>query len=409
MATRMRRNCENLLVLAGKPVVHRGSGAVSAADVFGGAVSEVEQYTRVAVAATPEVAVLGHVTRDLMHLLSALLDNATDFSSPNTKVTIRSVTTRQGDLRIEIHDCGVGMDDGEIAAANQRLAAPPQVDLATSRQMGLHVVGVLAKRHAIAVTLRANQDIDGGTTAKVVVPGKLVVPLPPQAQPVLSSTHGQQPDDHPTETAAVSLFTPVTRADLSEPTETESLVGREDLHDQDAGHAWPVVEVGTLPPRPNASEQPVATDDPTERLPIYEAILSAWFKPTAQTQEPPVSLGDPPPAATAADAPIEAEAQPGEPRQVDGATPWSSPADEGWRAVKALGHTIVAEQTAAGLPKRVPKQHLLPGSPSRPDDVVVERRPRRQPPGQLAAFTRGAHQGRHSVRTPDTALSQEAQ
>ncbi|WP_238412689.1 sensor histidine kinase [Saccharothrix deserti] len=174
LATRMRRNSENLLVLSGTDLSRRLTRPVPAAEVLGAAVSEVEQYARVQVGQTPELTVQGRAVNDLVHLIAELLDNATAFSDPVTKVTVRTARTRKGELAIEIQDRGVGMGEQEINDANDRLADPPDVDVAVSRRMGLYVVARLAKRHDIKVRLRANEDIEGGTTALVLVPETLV-------------------------------------------------------------------------------------------------------------------------------------------------------------------------------------------------------------------------------------------
>lgn len=182
LATRMRRNSENLLVLSGTDLSRRLTRPVPAAEVLGAAVSEVEQYARVQVGQTPDLTVQGRAVNDLVHLIAELLDNATAFSDPVTKVTVRTAKTRKGELAIEIQDRGVGMGDQEILDANERLADPPDVDVAVSRRMGLYVVARLAKRHDIKVRLRGNEDIEGGTTALVIVPETLVA-FPGQAAP----------------------------------------------------------------------------------------------------------------------------------------------------------------------------------------------------------------------------------
>lgn len=180
LATRMRRNSENLLVLSGTDLSRRLTRPVPAAEVLGAAVSEVEQYARVQVGQTPDLTVQGRAVNDLVHLIAELLDNATAFSDPVTKVTVRTAKTRKGELAIEIQDRGVGMGDQEILDANERLADPPDVDVAVSRRMGLYVVARLAKRHDIKVRLRGNEDIEGGTTALVIVPETLIA-FPGQA------------------------------------------------------------------------------------------------------------------------------------------------------------------------------------------------------------------------------------
>lgn len=174
LATRMRRNSENLLVLSGTEFGRRMSRPVPVAEVLGAAVSEVEQYARVELGSSPELTVVGRAVNDIVHLVAELLDNATVYSDPQTKVGVRSVRNRAGAWAIEISDSGVGMSDVDLAAANERLAEPPDVDVSVSRRMGLYVVARLSKQHDITVSLRENEEAGGGVVARVVVPPELV-------------------------------------------------------------------------------------------------------------------------------------------------------------------------------------------------------------------------------------------
>ena len=173
LATRMRRNSENLLVLAGSELARRSTRPVPAVDVLRAAVSEVEAYQRVTVQTPPAVKVLGRAVNDLVHLIAELLDNATTFSPPETRVVVRSAVAAHGQLVIEILDHGVGMTYEQLVEANQRLEEPPIVDVSVSRRMGLFVVGRLAARHNIVVRLGANEGVHG-LTALVTVPADLV-------------------------------------------------------------------------------------------------------------------------------------------------------------------------------------------------------------------------------------------
>ncbi|MGK5559183.1 sensor histidine kinase, partial [Actinomadura kijaniata] len=136
------------------------------------AASEVEDYTRVSVAPMPEAAIAGVAVTDVVHLLAELVENATAFSPPHTTVQVTGELVGHG-FSIEIEDRGLGMDEAALAAANARLAAPPEFDLSDSAQLGLFVVGRLAQRHNIRVTLRTSPF--GGTTAIVLLPDELVV------------------------------------------------------------------------------------------------------------------------------------------------------------------------------------------------------------------------------------------
>ncbi|MGW3046029.1 nitrate- and nitrite sensing domain-containing protein [Kitasatospora sp. NPDC001159] len=168
LATRMRRNGENLLVLAGEDPGRRWTRPVPLVDVLRAAASEVEQYERIELAAVPSAEVAGRVVNDLVHLLAELLENATSFSSPQTRVRVTGHALPDGRVLIEIHDTGIGLSPDDLAEINERLANPPTVDVSVSRRMGLFVVGRLSLRHGIRIQLRPSDS--GGTTALVMLP-----------------------------------------------------------------------------------------------------------------------------------------------------------------------------------------------------------------------------------------------
>ncbi|MBM7441612.1 nitrate- and nitrite sensing domain-containing protein [Streptomyces sp. HB132] len=168
LATRMRRNGENLLVLAGEEPGRRWTRPVPLVDVLRAAASEVEQYERIELSAVPATEVAGRVVNDLVHLLAELLENATSFSSPQTKVRVTGHALPDGRVLVEIHDTGIGLSPEDLAAINERLASPPTVDVSVSRRMGLFVVGRLSLRHGIRIQLRPSDS--GGTTALVMLP-----------------------------------------------------------------------------------------------------------------------------------------------------------------------------------------------------------------------------------------------
>ncbi|WP_395363909.1 nitrate- and nitrite sensing domain-containing protein [Streptomyces sp. YH02] len=182
LATRMRRNGENLLVLAGEEPGRRWTRPVPLVDVLRAAASEVEQYERIELASVPATEVAGRVVNDLVHLLAELLENATSFSSPQTKVRVTGHALPDGRVLVEIHDTGIGLSPEDLAAINERLASPPTVDVSVSRRMGLFVVGRLSLRHGIRIQLRPSDS--GGTTALVMLPvdvaqgGKKPMPKP---------------------------------------------------------------------------------------------------------------------------------------------------------------------------------------------------------------------------------------
>lgn len=169
LATRMRRNGENLLVLAGEEPGRRWDQPVPLVDVMRAASSEVEQYERIELAGVPEAEIHGQAVTDLVHLLAELLENATTFSSPQTKVRVTATRLPDGRVMVEIHDKGIGLTAEDFADINHRLANPPTVDAAVSQRMGLFVVGRLADRHGIRVQLRPSGE-QAGTTSLVMLP-----------------------------------------------------------------------------------------------------------------------------------------------------------------------------------------------------------------------------------------------
>nr|WP_202447644.1 nitrate- and nitrite sensing domain-containing protein [Streptomyces sp. SID5468] len=169
LATRMRRNGENLLVLAGEEPGRRWNQPVPLVDVVRAAASEVESYERIEISGVPETDIHGAAVTDLVHLLAELLENATSFSSPHTRVTVTATRLPDGRVMIEIHDKGIGLTAEDFADINHKLADPPTVDAEVSKRMGLFVVGRLADRHGIRVQLRPSGE-QAGTTSLVMLP-----------------------------------------------------------------------------------------------------------------------------------------------------------------------------------------------------------------------------------------------
>ncbi|WNI22242.1 nitrate- and nitrite sensing domain-containing protein [Streptomyces sp. ITFR-16] len=183
LATRMRRNGENLLVLAGEEPGRRWNQPVPLVDVLRAASSEVESYERIELSGVPETDIHGQSVTDLVHLLAELLENATTFSSPQTKVRVTATRLPDSRVMIEIHDKGIGLTAEDFADINHKLANPPTVDAAVSQRMGLFVVGRLADRHGIRVQLRPSGE-QAGTTSLVMLPDAI--------------THGGGGDSAPT-------------------------------------------------------------------------------------------------------------------------------------------------------------------------------------------------------------------
>ncbi|WP_031079865.1 nitrate- and nitrite sensing domain-containing protein [Streptomyces sp. NRRL WC-3549] len=196
LATRMRRNGENLLVLAGEEPGRRWNQPVPLVDVLRAASSEVESYERIELTGVPESEIHGQAVTDLVHLLAELLENATTFSSPQTKVRVTATRLPDGRVMIEIHDKGIGLTAEDFADINHKLANPPTVDAAVSQRMGLFVVGRLADRHDIRVQLRPSGE-QAGTTSLVMLPDAI--------------THGGGGEESPQGDFTVSSIIPESR------------------------------------------------------------------------------------------------------------------------------------------------------------------------------------------------------
>ena len=154
MVTRMRRNSENLLLLAGHEGARKWSDPVSVADVARAATSEIEHYSRVTLNIQPGVAVIGSAVSDIVHLLAELIENATLYSPTDTTVRVSGHELPSGGVLVEITDKGIGIPEDRLAEMNWRLQSTPAIDVSVSRHMGLFAVARLAERHGVQVRLR---------------------------------------------------------------------------------------------------------------------------------------------------------------------------------------------------------------------------------------------------------------
>ncbi len=190
MLTRLRRNSENLLVLASERPARQWTEPVPLLDIIRGATSEVESLERVDInlEGSARRLVAGSHAVDLSHVVAELIDNSLSYSPPNSMVALRA-SEAKGLVRIWVIDRGVGMTDGEIADANERIAEPPNIAEVVADQVGFQVVGRLSRRLGVTVMIHTNPG--GGLAASIdlaadafVQPGDTWVPAPPSISPV---------------------------------------------------------------------------------------------------------------------------------------------------------------------------------------------------------------------------------
>jgi signal transduction histidine kinase len=329
LATRMRRNAENLIVLSGAVAGRGWRNPVPMVDVVRGALAEVEDYTRVTVLPIEQAALAGRAVGDVIHLLAELIENAVSFSPPYTAVQVGGAPVANG-FAVEIEDRGLGMAEADLAAANQQLAHPPEFNLTSTARLGLYVIGRLAERHGIKVRLRESPY--GGTTAIVLIPTALVI-------------DGHHAAPHRTGTAPMAL-------DLAPAPAPEA--GRAEAgQDAPAAAGPPVGRHAELPPEPPAG--PLHLVQPAPPLPVRQRT------------------GDGTAAAPQAARPAPAETGYAGARPLDDTAPAlpvrDRTTDPGPAAAKPGADAM--EYTPAGLPWRVRQASLaLPlraTTPARPD------------------------------------------
>lgn len=173
LATRMRRNSENVLVLANADERHGHRPPGTLLDVVRAAVSEIEFYERVDIGHIPRADLSGHAADDISHLIAELLENAVEYSPPSTRVTVAARTLENRGILLTVEDEGFGVPPERLPELNAHLqggrAAASTSDLAG---LGVFVVGTLAVRHGVRVQLRPRRD--GGLAAIVMLPAGLV-------------------------------------------------------------------------------------------------------------------------------------------------------------------------------------------------------------------------------------------
>nr|BFE87331.1 hypothetical protein GCM10020093_099320 [Planobispora longispora] len=430
LATRMRRNSESLLVLAGQEVVRRWRQPVEIMDVVRASLSEVENYDRVVTRVHAEAAVTGPAVSDVVHLLAELVENAIAFSPEESKVTVSCDRTGNG-MMISVTDHGIGMSAEEIAQANARLVAPPAADAAAARRMGLFVVGRLALKHGIRVQLRPQET---GLTAMVLLPESLLVPLtgpsfppplapgspfprhPPRAPPARPSRPSPRappgrPDpcpfrrrpyrrspDRPRSPGRVPGSRPSARTGSPGALRPLRPLQLHDALPAGAPERFDRFAMGSRepaepeqPPIPPERIEPLpavgtpALDSEDEYLPIFASVESGWFRTVDRMSPRPPDPSGP-----------TGSAVPDEPSD-----PWTSPADSGWQAASVASDPSFVGLTSAGLPRRTPKANLVPGSVPRATPARPEPRPEPAMPvsaerarNRMAEFQQGLRRAR---------------
>jgi signal transduction histidine kinase len=371
LATRMRRNAESLLVLAGVEAPRQWSAPVKVSDVVRAALGEVEDYKRVIVRHLEPAALTGAVASDIAHVLAELIENGLSFSPPDQSVEVKGRLTTAG-YTIAINDNGLGMSADELERANRRLAGTESFTVAPSRYLGHYVAGHLASRLGVRVELQASPA--GGITARVDVPMVLVandetdasVRRPDrtvQAAPVAS------PAPAPAEAAA--------RPDVAPTTTPNGLPRR-----------------GDRPAPAVADPAPMATPEPSWPEPAEATSGSSWPEPAASpdreawsTTGPVAEPSWPEPATASAQAPA-AEAP--------------EPESASWPQPMSAAHMASASEDAVA-PAAPPSTGAEPDSPVAPADEPAPPLPSRSMP-QVAsrgfgglAVARPSHGSMYSV------------
>jgi signal transduction histidine kinase len=388
MVTRMRRNSENLLLLAGHESARKWSEPVSLADVIQAATAEIEQYQRVTLNIQPGAAVSGHAVSDVVHLLAEIIENATVFSPKDTQVRVSAQQLTSGGVLIEVSDNGVGVSEARMAEMNRRLDNPPVIDESVSRHMGLFAVAHLAERHGARIRLRPGSP--RGLTALVWLPDSLIErvirPFGGWAQPP-AAAGADVPAGRANGRHSIALSTDTNGQSAGRPFVSNGQAGRTD--------AFAV----SAPVSPGRREPVQAASPPT----------SNWFR----SRQPSVGSAGRHGGRSTATAPQAS----GPGRSDSGA--------EGRHAAQIIADPVRGDHTVAGLPVRVPQANLIRGSagggrradsavPDRPAETHEAQTPAQTPAGTgpqrspelarslLSGFQRGAHRAEGEGRGPAT-------
>jgi signal transduction histidine kinase len=392
LATRMRRNGDNLLVLADTVERHRRSAPVPLPEVLRAAMSEVEQYRRVTIGPTGDVSIVGAAAGDVGHLIAELLDNALRYSPPESSVSVSVSRAVDAGILVEVADFGLGMSAEDLRTANERLSVGGEVTSETAKRMGLFVVGRLARRHAATVRLRTTAALSDrpGVTASVYLPGELVAAPAEFANILHDPRAGSFGDAPPTEPwrvmdngLASELDGEAVGAPIDDGEQASAPASGSDAPVRN-GSALPKRSPGASgvngfvdpPPAPSAPEPAVAAEPP----PLRQSTTNAFAYFTTRADSAPESA--PADAASAAEPVrpnIDSETAPIFERMVSewlmdpttlesrGAD-WATAADAGWAAAAKADEQKPERHTESGLPIRERGARLVPGHARRESD-----------------------------------------
>ncbi len=172
IAVRLRRNADSLMLLAGIRETVLDGGPTELTNVVRAALGQIEGFQRVGLRADTEVMVEPDIIGDLTLMVAELLENAVSFSPAGSPVEV-VVRTDGDDALIVVADHGLGMSAERIAEENARLIRRERLDLVPTKVLGLFVVGTLARRWDIDVTLARTPG--GGVTAEITIPATLLL------------------------------------------------------------------------------------------------------------------------------------------------------------------------------------------------------------------------------------------
>ncbi len=338
IATRMHRNSQNLLVMAGHQASPGWNHPVTLAHLVNAALAEVEDNERVSSEVQADIAVRGPAVNDLVHLLVELIENATSFSAAEMSVHIKGHILTSGGALVDITDQGIGMTAKEMAYANQQLDNPPAADTDVPRWMGLLVVARLAARHGIRV--RLNQADLGGLTALVWLPDEILTQYAVPAEPGYAAPAPPGPVALAPAYAPPSAAPPSADVPAAGPEPTWSARGPQATVQAEPAVAARLSRAGR-PDTPGGElgvVVPQAESQTTvRRLPIFDEVESRWSQGSheaagsaglATAAGPPVGGLPRRPAAGAQPARTVPAASPGAPGRPGAGQGWTAPAED---------------------------------------------------------------------------------